>query len=148
MSEIEQFAAYAAAFEKAYEANDWAILEPFFHEDAVYVVGLTEPLGGTFTGRDAILEYFDRVLNNFDRRFATRTINLIEGPRLEGGSVWIHGGVTYTAADVPDVYLDLEETVEFDGGRIRRLEDIYKDEVAAQIDAYLEAHSKTLGIEL
>jgi hypothetical protein len=148
MNDIERFGAYAAAFEKAYESNDWSIVEAFFHDDAVYVVGLAEPFGGTFEGREAILAYFDRILNSFDRRFATRTLALLDGPRIEEGSVWIHGAVTYTAEGVPDLTFDLEETARFDGDRIRRLEDRYTDEIAGVVDAYLDAHGATLGVEL
>lgn len=40
MSRIPRFIAYAAEFEKAFESDDWSLLEPFFSEDAVYEIGL------------------------------------------------------------------------------------------------------------
>ena len=40
MSRIPRFVAYAAEFEKAFENDDWSLLEPFFSEDAVYETGL------------------------------------------------------------------------------------------------------------
>ena len=42
---IPRFGAYAAAFEKAFENDDWSVVEPFFHEDAVYEVALPPPFG-------------------------------------------------------------------------------------------------------
>ena len=36
MGEIERFGEYAAAFEVAFEKDDWSVLEPFFTENAVY----------------------------------------------------------------------------------------------------------------
>ena len=69
MSKVAHFAAYAGAFEKAFASDDWSQVEPFFTEDAVYDAKIDTPLGGLFEGRDAILAYFDRVLNGFDRRF-------------------------------------------------------------------------------
>ena len=74
MSTLSQFLAYAAAFEKAFESDDWSLVEPFFTEDAVYQVGLPGTFGGLIEGRPAILDYFKRVLDAFDRRFATRAI--------------------------------------------------------------------------
>ena len=148
MGDIERFMTYAAAFEKAYESNDWSIVEPFFHEDAVYEVGLPAPFGGVFEGRDAILAYFDRVLNGFDRRFATRTVSLLDGPSEKEGSVWILGRAAYTAEGVPDLVFDLEELATFDGDRIRRLEDRYGSEAAKIAGDYLAAHTTALGIEI
>ena len=78
---IPRFGAYAAAFEKAYAGDEWSLVEPFFAEDAVYDAGLPELLGGRIEGRAAILAYFRDVLNRFDRRFASRRVELLEGPR-------------------------------------------------------------------
>ena len=33
---LERFGQYAAAFEQAFESDDWSVLEPYFTEDAVY----------------------------------------------------------------------------------------------------------------
>ena len=74
MSHLERFAAYAAAFEKAYASDDWSLVEPFFTEDAVYEVPLDPPIGGRFEGRPAILAYFKDVTARFDRHFASREI--------------------------------------------------------------------------
>ena len=147
MSSIARFAAYAAAFESAYQSDDWSLVAPFFAEDAVYEVGLPEPMGGRFAGRAAILAYFERVLDGFDRRFASREIGLVEGPREQDGAVWIRGRVLYTAPGVPDLAFELEETAAFDGERIRRLEDRYDPETLRAIEAYLGEHGAKLGIE-
>jgi hypothetical protein len=147
MSPIAHFARYAAAFEKAYESDDWSGVEPFFREDAVYEVGLAPPMGGVFEGRPAILAYFQRVLDGFDRRFASREIGLVEGPREQDGAVWIRGRVLYTAPGVPDLAFELEETAAFDGERIRRLEDRYDPDTLRAIETYLGEHGAKLGIE-
>lgn len=146
MSHIPQFAAYAAAFEKAFENDDWSVVEPFFTEDAVYEVYVGPPLGGKFEGRAAILSYFKRILDQFDRRFETREIALLEGPRDDGDSVWIRGSATYRAAGVPELSFVLEETVHFDGDRIRLLEDRYDAATERAVNAYLDAHGDRLGI--
>lgn len=146
MSKIPRFAAYAAAFEQAVETDDWSLVEPFFTEDAVYEVPLGPPLGGRFEGRAAILRYFKRVLDGFDRRFASRELALLEGPREEADSVWIRGSATYRAAGVPDFVLELEETAHFEGDRIRRLADRYEPAMEKAIDAYVAAHGLKLGL--
>jgi len=148
VSRIARFAAYAAAFEKAFASDDWSQVEPFFSERAVYAVGLPPPLGGRFEGRAAVLEYFKRVLDGFDRRFESREVALLEGPREEGDSVWIRGRATYRAAGVPDFVLELEETAHFEGDRIARLEDRYEEAVKRELDAYLQEHAAKLGIPL
>jgi hypothetical protein len=143
---IPRFAAYAAAFEKSYASDDWSLVEPFFAEDAVYAIDVGPPLGGRFEGRAAILAYFKQILDRFDRRFASRELALLEGPKETGDSVWIRGSAIYRAPGVPDFTLELEETVRFDGDRIVRLEDHYGPAMAEQIASYLKAHGGKLGI--
>lgn len=146
MSKIARFAAYAAAFEKAYENDDWSLLEPYFSEDAVYDAALDPPIGARLEGRDAILAYFEDIVNRFDRRFESRELALLEGPKEDGDSVWIRGSATYRAAGVPPFVLELEETATFDGDRIRLLEDRYQPAIKKSLAAWLEAHGEKLGI--
>jgi len=146
MSKIPRFAAYAAEFEKCVASDDWSLLIPFFTEDAVYEIPIGPPLGGRIEGRAAILDYFKRTLDRFDRRFASRELALLEGPKETGDSVWIRGSATYRAAGVPDFTLELEETVRFDGDRIRRLEDHYEPAMERSIESYLKAYGGKLGI--
>jgi hypothetical protein len=143
---IPRFAAYAAAFEKSYASDDWSLVEPFVAEDAVYAIDVGPPLGGRFEGRAAILAYFKQILDRFDRRFASRELALLEGPKETGDSVWIRGSATYRGPGVPDFTLELEETVRFDGDRIVRLEDHYEPAMAEQIASWLKAHGGKLGI--
>jgi len=147
MSNIPRFAQYAAAFEKAYASDDWSLIEPYFTEDAVYEVkDLPPPLGGRLEGRDAILAYFPRVLDAFDRRFATREVRVVDGPHEEQDSVWVKGGAAYTATGAPDLDFELVEQAWFDGDRIRRLEDRYERKDVETLLAYAREHGAKLGI--
>jgi hypothetical protein len=148
MSNVAKFAAYAAAFEKAYESNDWSEVERCFGDAAVYEVELDPPMGGRFEGRAAILDYFRFVLDAFDRRFESREVALLDGPTEKDGSVWLRGSATYRAPGVPEFVLELEMTVRFDGERIREMVDHYEPEMKRQIRAYLGAHGSKLGISL
>jgi hypothetical protein len=146
MSKIPRFAAYAAAFEKSFASDDWSHVEPFFSEDAVYEIDVGPPLGGRFEGRPAILAYFKWILDRFDRRFASRELALLEGPKERGDSVWIRGSAIYRAAGVPEFALELEETATFAGDRIRRLADHYEPAMERAMQKYLEAFGAKLGI--
>ena len=146
MSVTAHFAAYASAFEKAFKSDEWSVVEPFFTEDAVYEVSLDPPMGGRFEGRAAILAYFKFSLDGFDRRFESRDLALLEGPKEDGESVWIRGRATYRAKGVPDFDLDLEETIYFEGDRICRLKDHYEPEMKQRIATYLKEHGEKLGI--
>ena len=148
MSQSARFGQYAAAFEKAFVNDDWSVVEPFFTEDAVYEVELDPPMGGRFEGRDAILAYFKQILDDYDRRFESREIEILDGPREEGDSVWLRGTATYRSPGVPPIVLELEETAHFDGDRIRRLEDAYDPSMKERIAAYLKEHGAKLGISL
>lgn len=148
MSLIPGFVKYAGAFEEAYASDDWSSLGPFFAEDAIYEIhGVPAPLGGRFEGRAAILAYFKSVLDGFDRRFASREVALVAGPREEGRSVWVRGKATYTAKAAPDLVFELEETTTFDAhGLIVRLDDRYDDETIRAVTAYVSTHGPALGL--
>ncbi len=148
MSSTELFGAYAAAFEKAVVNDDWSLVEPFFTADAIYEVGLDPPMGGCFEGRAAILVYFKQVLDQFDRRFESREIALLDGPKEDGQSVWIRGSATYRATGVPEFVLELEETATFEKDCILRLEDRYEPTMKRRIAAYMKEHGAKLGISM
>jgi hypothetical protein len=145
---IPRFAEYAAAFEKAFASDDWSVVAPFFSEDAEYEVGLGPPFtpesGSCLRGRDAILGYFKKALDAFDRRFATREVVLLEGPLADGNTVWIRGRADYTSPVAPDLSFELEEIATFAGDVICRLEDRYDDATIAAVDAYVAAHGDKL----
>ena len=146
MSLSAHFMAYAGAFERAFASDEWSPLDPFFTEEAVYEIALDPPMGGRFEGRVAILAYFKDVLDRFDRRFESREVELVEGPKEDGDSVWVRGRATYRAQGVPEFVLELEEIAYFTGDRIRRLEDHYGPAMKQGIAAYLKEYGEKLGI--
>lgn len=147
MSKIPRFAAYAAAFEKAFASDDWSAVEPFFTEDAVYEVHLDPPMGGRFEGRAAILAYFRRVLDGFDRRFDSREVAVVRGPSDRDGAVWVRGSATYRADGFPELRFELEETATFEGDRIVRLEDRYDAADRGVLERYAADHGAKLGFD-
>jgi hypothetical protein len=148
MSNIARFAAYAAAFERAYVSDEWSEVEAFFAPKAVYEVGL--PLLGTdrCDGREEIIAWFPKVLNDFDRCFESRELTPLEGPVEKESAVWLRGRATYRAPGVPDFDLELEESLHFEGDLIVKLVDVYTPEMKSACEAYLKEHGAKLGIDL
>jgi hypothetical protein len=144
MNPIQRFGEYAAAFEKSFESDDWSHVEPYFADDAVYEIVDGGPIGGLFEGRDAVLGYFKKVLDAFDRRFDSRSLELLAGPEIRDGEVWMHWRGTYTLAGAPDLVIEGFETVRFEGDRIARLEDRYPEGAGESMAAYMSAHGDEL----
>ena len=145
MSNLSRFSAYAAAFEEAYKSDDWAGVEPFFAEAAVFITGIDE---NRIVGREAILNYFKADLDGFDRRFDSRDLQIIEGPIEEGPIVRFRCCVTYRAASTPDLLLTLDQFVTFENAVISQLEDRYTDAMQQEVELYVEEHGEKLGFAL
>ncbi len=145
MSLVERFTAYAAAFEKTFESDDFSHIEPFFTEDAVYETRGGPPLDSLSEGREAVFAYLKSSLDGLDRRFETRELELLEGPTEKDGSVWIRWAARYTKPGLPPLEIAGEETVTFRGDRICRMLDAFAPEAVKAAAAYLERHGAALG---
>jgi len=144
MNIIDRFTAYAAAFEDAYAGDDWAKLDPFFTEDAVYETFAEPPFGGSIAGREAIKAHFKQICTAFDRRFDSRAVELLTPPVDRGGTVWFRWAAIYTLAGAPALRMEGEETAVFEGDRIRRLEDRMPPATVQSTQAYLAEHGAKL----
>lgn len=144
MGTIDRYVAYATAFEEAYASDDWSKLEPFFTEDAVYEFIAPAPFGGKHEGRAAVLTQFKNSVNDLDRRFDSRAIEVLEGPNEKDGTVWVRWAGIYTLAGAPDCRMEGEERAVFAGDRIRRLADSITDAEAAHLGAYFAQHGAKL----
>ena len=83
-------------------------------------------------------------LDTFDRRFDTREIELLEGPELRDGAVWIRWRATYRVGGAPPLAVEGEETAAIEGGRIRRLEDRIADEVTSRVLEWMDRYRERL----
>jgi len=144
MNIMERFTSYAAAFEAAYATDDWAVLDPFFTDDAVYETFAEPPFGTCNEGRDAVKAGFKQIVDAFDRRFDSRTVEMLEGPVERAGSVWFRWAAIYTLAGAPPLRMEGEETAVFAGDRIRRLEDRIPAAVGQLVLTYLAEHGSKL----
>ena len=136
------FLRYATAFEEAYATDDWSRIEPYFTEDAAY-----QPIavfGHRVEGRAAIAAAMKRMVDAFDRRFASRRVDLVEGPIERNDTVWLRWAATYTLPGSPELRMVGEEIAEFAGDRIRRLEDRMREDEIRTVAAYMAEHAGKL----
>ena len=144
MSLLNAFAAYAEAFERAFAGDDWSVLDAHFTEDAVYETISAPPFANRTAGREAVKAHLRGSVNGLDRRFDTRTLELLEGPTESADRVWMRWAAVYTRSGAPDLRMEGEETAVFEGTRIKRLEDRIPAEGAQKVLGYLAAHEAKL----
>jgi hypothetical protein len=145
MDPITAFVNYAAAFEVAFETDDWTGVEACFTEDVVYETFGGPPFGGLREGRRAVVDHLKRSVEEFDRLFDVREPpELLAGPELRDGAVWIRWRVTYRIAGAPPLAVEGEESAVLEGDRINRLEDRISDDVSARILEWMATHGGLL----
>ncbi len=141
MNPLDRFLAYAADFEKTRQDDDWARIEPYFRDDAVYRVESTV-FGCEISGARSLCAGMRKSLEGFDRkmhRLATRKIEMTEPPKAEGDEVRLAWTVTYTLDDHPPlVARGCRERALFDGDRIALLVDSYSPEDDDALRAWLQ----------
>lgn len=135
MSVASRFARYAAAFEESYVDDDWSRLEEFFTEDAVYAVS-----GERFEGRDALLAGLKRSVDGLDRRFDERKLEPRGEPELDERSISFGWRAIYRKPGLPDLVIGGRERAEFEGERIKLLEDVMDEGVDERVSRYLAEH--------
>lgn len=145
MNALERFGRYAAAFEVFFDTDDPSVLEPYFSEDAVYETFGGPPFAGRHEGRDAVFAYLKASLDGFDRLFAERELELLEGPELRDDSVWMRWRASYRAPGFPELCIDGQETVTFDGDRIVRLQDDFTLEMSSIVEQWFTHYGEKLG---
>lgn len=131
MFERVRFARYALRFELAFRNNNWEPVRACFHPDARYVIeGTGTAYDGEARGDAAIVALFERMLDEYDRRFDRRIPRITSLPRVRDGELSFRWSVRYTLRDEAAVVTGTSYC-RFDGGRIARLRDVmHPDEVA------------------
>ena len=140
MSNLEQFQAYADAFEESYADDNWQRLEEFFTADAVYAPGD----GTEAVGRDQVLARLRDGVNGLDRRFDSRALSA-SPPSSEGDTVSLSWELTLSKAGAPDLTATGVEHATYTDGAISRLEDVFDEGVGESVGAWMAAHGNSLG---
>ncbi len=144
MDLVKRFGEYAVAFERVYQSDDWSQLEAFFTEDAVYEVHGGPPFAARAEGREALIARLRSSVDAFDRRFASRRLELLEGPTLLDDCVWLRWRASYSGPGIPELVLDGEESASFEGDRIRRLEDRFPPEAGHITEMWFRSYAKLI----
>jgi len=138
MSAMDQFLAYAAAFEQTFADDDWSRITPYFASDAVYTVE-SSAFGGAMVGPAAIAAGIRNSVNGFDRMFDEREIELVGRPEVDGDEVRLAWNVHYRKQGYEPYVLRGRSTVRFRDGLIVAMTDHYDEAADA---ALLEWRSK------
>jgi hypothetical protein len=138
MSILERYLAYADAFEKSYEDDDWSHIEPYFTEGAVYAPGAEDA-----QGREATLAKLKESVDSFDRKMDSRKIDF-EKSTVDGDSVRTRWLGTYTKAGAPDLVISGVEFATFEGDRIARLRGEFDPEAQKTMGEWMAAHGASL----
>ena len=146
MKLIERFQKYAEDFEETYVDDDWSRIAPYFAEDAVYVVRGMPVFPIDAKGRDAVLAALKGSIDGFDRRCASRSLELTAPPSVTDQIVTIHWRGVYTLGDAPNLdFAGIEEAHYNEAGEILRLVDIYEAEAVRTVGRWMEEHGDKLG---
>ena len=137
MSIQDRYQAYADAFEESYLDDDWARIEPFFTEGAVYE-GDPEA-----NGRDALIAKLKNGVDAFDRRMDSRTPDF-NTPTVNGDVLTMKWQVTYTKAGAPDLVISGVEIATFEGDRIARLRDDFDPAAEKAMGEWMTQHGAKL----
>jgi hypothetical protein len=139
MSILDRYRAYAEAFERSYEDDDWSHIEPFFTENASYTAG--EPHAH---GRDAVLAKLKGSVDAFDRRMDSRTLDF-DPPQVDGSTVTTKWRGTYTKAGLPDLVISGVEEASFEGDRIVLLSGTFDPEAQKALGQWMAQHGAALA---
>ncbi len=134
MGIIENFMTYAGEFEETFKDDNWERLRRFFTDDAVYSVRNIS-FACELRGPDAILAGLKKSLDGFDRRFESRSIEIVGEPELTDDSISISWRVTYTLGDAPPYLLEGRSSARYADDLLVELIDSYPegtDERAAE----------------
>jgi len=131
MFERVRFARYALRFERAFKNDQWGPVRDCFHPDACYtIIGSGTAYDGETRGRDAIVQLFQRMLNDADRKFDQRRPRLVGWPRVRDGQLDLRWSATYTLRG-ESVVVTGRSQCRFSGGEILDLRDtLVADECA------------------
>jgi putative acetyltransferase len=143
-SPLRALLAYLEAFEVAYDSDDWSVLDPHFSEDASYSVEGAAPFTGTWKTRAGIQTQFQKICNEFDRRFDERIVSETGRPRLRGDEILFGWQATYTLKGAPDFLLVGDSSARIADGRITELTDIIAPENCLAGEAYLRTYDQKL----
>lgn len=148
MTDLTRFFAYIQAFEMAYMTDDWSLIAPHFAAGAVHHVEGASPLAAHDVGREAVVDGLAAIVRTLDRRFDARIAEIIDGPAIRDGGIWMRFRLTLCRAGLPDLTIEGDHHAWYDGGdAIARLDEHVSRETCAAVAEYLVRHADALRPE-
>jgi steroid delta-isomerase-like uncharacterized protein len=144
MGDVERFVEYALAFEEVLGSDDWSRLDAYFTEDAERDVKGGGPLAVRSFGRTAVIDDLHRGVDELDRRFDERVPEVLSGPTLREGAIWIEWRLNLHRAGLPKLVVEGSHGAWYRDGRICRIHEEVSDAFGASVAAYLERHGAAL----
>jgi len=141
---VARFQQYADAFEETFEDDDWSRLEPYFTETTAYAIQADPPFGSRTEGRDEVFASLQQSVNSTDRRFDTRVLDVLEGPELRDGDVWMRWRVRYEREGTPGLMIEGESNVHYEGDRIAVLSDSFGPDTESTMLGFFGEHGAKL----
>jgi hypothetical protein len=142
---MEDFLAYATAFEETYGDDDWNRLEKFFADDATYEVK-SSAFGCKLRGPNAIFAGIKKSLDGFDRRMQSRSIELTSDPKTTEDSFEVSWKVTYTKPGAPPFELRGHSRAKYENGKIVELVDSYSPEMDREGAEWVSKHAPDANV--
>jgi hypothetical protein len=140
---MQQFMAYAAAFERTLVDDDWTRLQQYFAPDAVYEVH-AQSIGCRLTGPAAIFAGMKKSLDGFDRKFAKRDIEVTSGPEVSADEIRMAWKVVYRKEGVSPFELRGRSVARYANDKIVYLADSYDASMDREFTAWQQAN----GVQL
>ena len=139
MSDLEQFQAYAAAFEESYADDNWQRLEQYFTADAIYAPGD----GTEAVGRDQVIAQLREGVDGLDRLFDSRVLDATL-PSEEDNTVSLSWQLTLSKAGAPDLKVTGVEHATYTDGAISLLEEIFDESTPVILGGWMAKHEALL----
>ena len=121
MSIADIFESFAADFELALNDDNWSRLKKYFTEDATYK-NVGDP-GSECEGPDAILSYLKADVNNFDRKFDSRSLVALTPVKVTGNRLSRLWQTTFILKETPGLIVEGEARYQFHGELIKAIEE-------------------------
>ena len=140
---LETWRSWIAAFDRAYETDDWTEAQNYLTDDVVYSVAGV-PFACELRGRENVLAGFRKSLTNFDRKFDRRDWEAVDLKVWSDHAVTAFAKGNYTLGAKPPITFAAKSAWFFRDGKISLMTDIYDvTEVnAAQTLDWLAMHGE------